>query len=278
MRYPNTFAVSTSGDRALEISRSFGAPRALVFDAFTKPELVRQWLLGPPGWTMPVCEIDLSIGGAYRYVWRKAGVRDMGIGGSFREIVRPTKLVATEKFDDAWYPGEAVNTTVFAEKGALTEVTITVLYESKEAREIASRSGMETGMAAGFDRLEDLMLAAEAPSVVDVPGRLAAAIHVTIPRRDIQTVMGRRSVRMADGVSAAAADLTRQRCRVGRRGFTSRLARAEPRGRPACDNVRACQRPSARLHSRRSSRLRTMSGQRFEIRPRCPYPRKSWIV
>lgn len=190
MRYPDTFHVSTPGDREIEIRRSFAAPRSLVFDAFTKPELVRQWLLGPDGWTMPVCEIDLRVGGTYRYVWRKAGQKDMGLGGVFREVDRPSKIVNTEKFDDAWYPGEAVNVTLFTEKGARTEVTMTVAYESREARDTASRSGMERGMIAGFDRLENLMLATDEPSIVEVPARLAAAVHVTIPRNQIQSVMG----------------------------------------------------------------------------------------
>ena len=190
MRYPHSFTVTTPTDREIVIARSFAASRQLVFEAFTTPDLVRRWLLGPDGWTMPVCEIDLHVGGAYRYVWRKPGVADMGLGGVFLEIERPAKLVNTEKFDDAWYPGEAVNTTVFAPKGAATEVTITVRYESKEARDIASRSGMERGMAAGFDRLEELILTDEAPHIVDVPARMAAAIHLTIPRGDMPKVMG----------------------------------------------------------------------------------------
>jgi uncharacterized protein YndB with AHSA1/START domain len=157
MFHVDSFEVTTPTDREIVITRSFHAPRQLVFDAFTKPDLVRRWLLGPEGWTMPVCEIDLRVGGAYRYVWRKTGVPDMGMGGVFREVVVPSRLVATEKFDESWYPGQAVNTTVFTENGPITKVEITVLYESKEARDVASRSGMERGMAAGFNRLEALL-------------------------------------------------------------------------------------------------------------------------
>jgi len=158
MFYPDSFKVSTPSEREIEVTRDFHAPRQLVFDAFTKPELVRRWLLGPPGWAMPVCEIDLRVGGGYRYLWRqeKNGT-EMGMGGVFREIVSPERLVATEQFDDAWYPGEAVDTTVFVEDGEITKTTITVLYGSQEARDIASRSGMETGMAAGYNRLEELL-------------------------------------------------------------------------------------------------------------------------
>ena len=158
MLFPDSFKVSTPSGREIRVTRDFDAPRRLVFDAFTKPELVRRWLLGPPGWTMPVCEIDLRVGGAYRYVWRsdKDGVQ-MGMGGIFREVIPIERLVATEKFDDAWYPGEAVDTTEFVETRGITRTTITILYQSQEARDTARRSGMEHGMAAGYDRLEALL-------------------------------------------------------------------------------------------------------------------------
>ena len=158
MRYPDTFQVTTPSDREIRVTRQFHAPRHRVFDAFTRPELVRRWLLGPPGWTMPVCEIDLRVGGAYRYAWRsEVDGAQMGMGGVFREIEPPARLVATEKFDDAWYPGDALDTTVFSETRGVTTVTITIQYESQEARDTARRSGMEHGMAAGYDRLEALL-------------------------------------------------------------------------------------------------------------------------
>ena len=158
MLFPDSFKVSTPSDREIQVTRDFDAPRRLVFDAFTKPELVRRWLLGPPGWTMPVCEIDLRVGGAYRYVWRsdKDGVQ-MGMGGIFREVIPIERLVATEKFDDAWYPGDALDTTEFVETRGITRTTIIILYQSQEARDTARRSGMEHGMAAGYDRLEGLL-------------------------------------------------------------------------------------------------------------------------
>lgn len=165
MFYPESFKISTPSACEILIARDFHAPRQLVFKAFTKPELVRRWLLGPPGWTMPVCEIDLRVGGAYRYVWRKDGVKDMGMGGYFREIVPPARLVATERFDDSWYPGEALDTTVLVEDGDITRVTISVLYESTQARDTARRSGMEHGMAAGYNRLEELLSAMLAEGV-----------------------------------------------------------------------------------------------------------------
>ena len=158
MFFPNSFAVSTPSDREIRVTREFDAMRERVFDAFTKPSLVRRWLLGPPGWTMPVCDIDLRVGGAYRYVWRlEADGSRMAASGVFREVSPPERLVATETFDDAWYPGEALVTTVFVETRCITRTTITLLYESKEARDTARRSGMEHGMAAGYDRLETLL-------------------------------------------------------------------------------------------------------------------------
>ena len=88
MFLPDSFALSLPSDREIRVTRDFDAPLQRVFDAFTRPELVRRWLLGPPGWTMPVCDIDLGVGGAYRYVWHaeQDGTR-MGMGGVFREVV-----------------------------------------------------------------------------------------------------------------------------------------------------------------------------------------------
>jgi uncharacterized protein YndB with AHSA1/START domain len=158
MKNPGNFNLTTRGDREIVMTRDFDASRRLVFDAFTKPELVKQWLLGPDGWSMPVCEIDLRVGGTYRYVWRHiAKGNEMGMSGVYREIAAPERIVATEKFDDAWYPGEAVGTLVLSEQGAKTTVSQTVLYESREARDAVLKSGMEKGVAAGYDRLADLL-------------------------------------------------------------------------------------------------------------------------
>jgi len=154
---PNTLQITTRGDREIVITRAFDAPRIFVWDAFTKPELVRQWLLGPPGWTMPVCEIDFRVGGRYRYVWRKEGGIEMGMSGVHREIVVPERIVATEKFDQSWYPGEAVGTITLVEQGGRTVLTQVLQYESREAREVVLKSPMESGLTAGYDRLEQLV-------------------------------------------------------------------------------------------------------------------------
>ena len=155
----NTLKVKAVGDREIVITRTFNAPRPLVFDAHTKPELVKRWLFGLDGWALAVCEIDLRVGGRYRYVWRQErDGKEMGMGGVYREVVPPERIVSTEKFDDAWYPGEAVGTTVFLEQGGRTTLTYTMLYESREARDIALESGVD-GVATSYDRLEKLLQA-----------------------------------------------------------------------------------------------------------------------
>src|SRR6266540_4095263 len=151
--------ITMPGDRDLVMTRSFDAHRTLVFDAHTKPDLVRQWLLGPPGWSMPVCEMDVRVGGKYRWVWRhETNGTEMGMGGVYREVRAPERLVATEKFDEAWYPGEALNTLVLVEQGGRTTLTQTTRYESREARDAVLKSGMEKGVTASYDRLADLLV------------------------------------------------------------------------------------------------------------------------
>ena len=149
--------VTTPSDREIAMTRVFDAPRNLVFDAWTKPELLQRWLGVRGGWTMAVCEVDLRVGGAYRYVWRSPNAKEMGMGGVFREIVRPERLVATEVFDDPWYPGEAVDTTVLTEKDGKTTVTTTVLYESREIRDGVLASPMETGVDESYDQLAEIL-------------------------------------------------------------------------------------------------------------------------
>jgi uncharacterized protein YndB with AHSA1/START domain len=160
---PGTLKVTAPGEREIVIVRAFDASRELVFDAFTKPELVRRWLLGPSGWTMPVCEIDLRVGGRYRYIWKHdSDGHEMGISGVYREIVRPELIVATERFDEAWYPGEAVGTIQFTELNGRTTFTQTIRYDSREARDIALKSGMDKGLEVGFNRLAELLASAKA--------------------------------------------------------------------------------------------------------------------
>lgn len=144
-------------DRELEFTRMFNAPREMIWACNTKPDLVRRWLLGPPGWSMPVCEIDLRVGGRYRYVWRHEDGREMGMGGVYSEVSAPERLVSTEMFDDNWTGGETLNTLVFSEVGARTVMTLNVRYATKETRDAAMQSGMMGGMEAGYSRLDDML-------------------------------------------------------------------------------------------------------------------------
>jgi uncharacterized protein YndB with AHSA1/START domain len=150
--------ITTPSDREISMTRVFDAPRQLVFDAHTKPELVRRWLGFQNGWSMPVCEIDFRVGGSYRYVWEKNdGTYRMGMGGVYREIVEPERIVNTEKFDEAWYPGDAIDTLTLVERKGKTTLTMTVRYASKEARDEVLESPMATGVAESFNNLESLL-------------------------------------------------------------------------------------------------------------------------
>ena len=159
MNVHDTFNVYPQGDREIVMTRMFDAPRALVFEAFTTPELVKQWLLGPPGHTLPICELDVRAGGKLRYVWRLRNGKDMAMSGTYREVDPPARIVHTESFDDDWTGGEAVVTTLFDEEDGKTTVTMTMLFGTPEARDGALKSGMESGVAVSYDRLDDVLAA-----------------------------------------------------------------------------------------------------------------------
>jgi uncharacterized protein YndB with AHSA1/START domain len=149
--------VTTPSEREIAMIRVFNAPRNLVFDAWTKPELVRRWLLGPPGWTMPVCEIDLRVGGAYRFEWLGQDGTRMGMGGVYREIVIPERIVNMQLFDVDWTGGETLGTLLFTEHAGKTTLTNSVLYSSREARDAALRTRMAEGVEAGYARLDEIL-------------------------------------------------------------------------------------------------------------------------
>ena len=157
MKITGKLHIDTRGDRELVITREFDAPREMLWKCHTDPKLVPRWLLGPPGWTMPVCEIDLRVGGRYRYVWRNDDGREMGMGGEHKEIVAPERLVTSEKFDDDWTGGETLNTLTFSQHGGKTTYLMIVAYASPEGRAGALQSGMTEGMEAGYVRLDELL-------------------------------------------------------------------------------------------------------------------------
>jgi len=153
----NRLIVTTPSDTEIAMTREFNAPKELVFEAYTTPELLKRWLGVMHGWVWAVCEVDLRVGGAYRYVWRGPDGVEMGMGGTFTEVTPPSLLRATERFDEAWYPGgDAYQTLTLTEKNGRTTLVLTVRYASKEARDVALQ-GMEDGVATGFDNLANVL-------------------------------------------------------------------------------------------------------------------------
>jgi len=150
--------ITALGDQEIVIRRAFAAPRALVFEALTTPALLQRWLFGPADWTFPICEVDLRVGGRYRYVWEKpkTGHR-MEMTGVYQEIVPPERLVTTESFDDDWTKGAAVATLVLTEKDGVTTMINTIRYSSREARDAVLQSPMELGLVEGYARLDGLL-------------------------------------------------------------------------------------------------------------------------
>jgi uncharacterized protein YndB with AHSA1/START domain len=154
MQNTGTLQVTTPSDREVRMTRVFNAPRELVFDAFSKPELMKRWF-GPRGWNLVVCDIDLRVGGGFRFVLRGPDGKDMGMRGAYKEIARPERSVHMESYDD--YPGESQVTAVFTEENGKTTLNVTVQYPSKEVRDIVLQTGMEHGAAESYDRLAELL-------------------------------------------------------------------------------------------------------------------------
>jgi uncharacterized protein YndB with AHSA1/START domain len=155
--------VTLPSDREARVARSFNAPRTLVYRAYTEPELLRRWLLGPPGWSMPVCEMDVRVGGNFQWRWRnEQDGNEFGFTGTFREVQAPARLVHTEAYDPGTvgggYPAEdAIVTVTFAEDGAVTTMTTLIDFGSKQARDGAMATGMTDGMEQSYQLLDGLL-------------------------------------------------------------------------------------------------------------------------
>ena len=158
----NRLKITTPSDLEVVINRTFDAPRHLVFEAMTTPELIREWLFLPPGWEMTVCDDDARTGGSFRWAWNGPdGKPGMAMGGKYREVVPPERIVRTEQFElgcDS-RTGEQLVTLELREEGGRTHLTLTILFPSKEARDGLLASGMERGMSAGYDKLEAMVKA-----------------------------------------------------------------------------------------------------------------------
>jgi uncharacterized protein YndB with AHSA1/START domain len=155
MKEAATLQVTMPSERELALTRVFNAPRNLVFDALTKPELLKRWY-GPTGWSLVVCEIDLRVGGAWRFVGRRPDGKEIGQKGVYREIVPPERLVNTESWED-WDPGEVLVTTVLVEQGGKTTLTSTSLFPSQEVRDTLIKFGMTSGAAETYDKLDEVL-------------------------------------------------------------------------------------------------------------------------
>lgn len=156
---PSGLAVSIPSELEIVMTRAFAAPIALVFEAITKPEHIRRWL-GRSGDVMTVCDVDLRVGGKWRYVWTLREGGEMGMSGEFLEVVVPELLVTTEAFDEPYFEvmgAGTINTLRLEEREGRTFLTTTVRYKSRQARDTALGTDMETGAAESYDRLAELL-------------------------------------------------------------------------------------------------------------------------
>jgi uncharacterized protein YndB with AHSA1/START domain len=136
------------------IPRTFDATRDVVFAAWTDPRHVPRWMLGPPGWSMPVCRIDLRKGGAWRFVWRKAGDGEMAMDGVYLDVQPLRRIAWTERWGPEW--PETRNELVLEEHGGRTTSILTVTYPTKAARNAALGTGMKDGLDTSYARLDTL--------------------------------------------------------------------------------------------------------------------------
>lgn len=156
--------VTLPSDREVRVTRDFVAPRKLVWQAHVDPKLFQRWIGGYPGWTMPVCEMDVRPGGKYRWRWRTDdGGMEFGFFGEYSEVEAPARIVAAEYYDPGTMGGAmdanspTVNHTSFTEKNGVTTLVTLLKYVSKEARDAAISTGMTDGMEVSYTRLDKLV-------------------------------------------------------------------------------------------------------------------------
>jgi uncharacterized protein YndB with AHSA1/START domain len=152
----NQLVLSTPSEREIVLAREFDAPRRLVFEAFTKPELLVRWY-GAYGWQLVVCEIDLRVGGTWRYISAGPNGASMGQSGTYVEITRPDRLVANELFDDQSYPGETTITHEFIEHDQRTTVRTTLCFATASGRDIVLGYPMARGVGESYERLSVIL-------------------------------------------------------------------------------------------------------------------------
>jgi uncharacterized protein YndB with AHSA1/START domain len=159
----NEAQVSLPSDTEVRVTRDFKAPRKLVWQAHTEPKLFQRWIGGYPGWSMPVCEMDVRPGGKYRWRWRSdEDGKEFGFHGDFREVDAPNKMVQADYYDPGDFGGAmpnspAITRTTFTEKNGVTTLVTQIAYDSKEARDAAISTGMTDGMETSYGRLDKLL-------------------------------------------------------------------------------------------------------------------------
>ncbi len=157
---PETAQVALPGDTQVSVKRAFRAPRELVWEAYTTPELMRRWLTGYPGWTMTVCEMDVRAGGTFRWRWRDdADGKEFGFHGEYLEVDAPARLTNTEAFDPGDVGGSmgaepALITVTFEEHDGATVMTTLIEYDSQASRDEAVATGMTDGMEWSYKNLD----------------------------------------------------------------------------------------------------------------------------
>jgi uncharacterized protein YndB with AHSA1/START domain len=155
MTSTDTVKVTTPTDTDVVVTRQFDAPRAMVFDALTQPDLLRRWY-GPEGWSLDVCDIDLKVGGKWRFVVRRPDGKAIGQKGVYQEVVRPERIVHTESWED-WDPGETLVTVVLTEEGGKTTLTTNMRFPSREVRDVIVKNGLDKNLNQTYDKLAEVL-------------------------------------------------------------------------------------------------------------------------
>lgn len=154
----NRTLLERRSDRELVVARTFDAPARIVFDAWTKPELLERWWAPRSlGVTLFSCEADVRPGGVYRYVFGRDPKQPMAFSGTYTEVTPFSRLVWTQVFEQMRAAGEAIVTATFTEREGKTELVLVQLYPSKESLDGAIASGMEKGMRETYEQLEELV-------------------------------------------------------------------------------------------------------------------------
>jgi len=160
---PAPAQVTLPSDREVRVTRQFNASRRLVWDAHTKPELLPKWL-GYPGWDMPVREMDVRVGGKYRWLWKnQEDGKQFGFFGTFTEVNALAKLVHDQYYDPGTMGGAmpagdpCIISLDLSEKSGVTTLVCTMTFVSKEARDDAVSTGMTDGMEFSYSRLDEFV-------------------------------------------------------------------------------------------------------------------------